>query len=271
MRLRSTDLEPLGRPCSTLLQMSKILGYSLIAAARLIGGSSLLLLCGFLFLSHFVGVDLGLSAVTALGFDAALCFAFFFQHSGMVRKSFQRKFGAVLPGHYFGAVYAIASGIVLLLVLSLWQPTHLILASAHGPLRWILRGTFVMAILGFVWSVRSLGSFDGFGVRPIRAEIFDRTPKELPLTIRGPYRWVRHPQYFLFLVLLWSHPDLTADRLLFNILWTIWIFLGSVLEERDLASEFGASYREYQNQVPMLLPVRLPKRTRETSYSTREQ
>ena len=41
-------------------------------------------------------------AVTALGFDATLCFAFFFHHSGMVRKSFQRKAGAVIPEHYFG-------------------------------------------------------------------------------------------------------------------------------------------------------------------------
>jgi protein-S-isoprenylcysteine O-methyltransferase Ste14 len=182
----------------------------------------------------------------------------------MVRKSFQRKFSAVFPGHYFGAFYAITSGIVLLLLVALWQPTELTLASAHGPLRWILRGTFFLAILGFVWSVRSLGSFDGFGVRPIRAKIYEKTPKEMPLTLRGPYRWVRHPQYFLFLVLLWSYPDLAADRLLFNILWTIWIFLGSVLEERDLESEFGAPYLEYQKQVPMLLPLRMPRPTRQT-------
>ncbi len=242
--------------------MSKVFGTVVIAAARVIGGSSLLLLCVFLFRGPLFGVDLNLSDVTALGFDAALSFAFFFQHSGMVRKSFQHRFSAVFSGHYFGAVYAITSGAVLLLLLFLWQPTHEIIAGADGPLRWILRGAFLLAILGFVWSVRSLGSFDGFGVRPIRVEIHDRIPKEPSLTIRGPYRWVRHPQYFLFLVLLWSYPDLTADRMLFNILWTLWIVVGSVLEERDLASEFGASYREYQKRVPMLLPVRLPKRTR---------
>jgi hypothetical protein len=61
-----------------------------------------------------------------------------------------------------------------------------------------------------------------------------------------------------------TYSDLAADRLLFNILWTIWIFLGSVLEERDLESEFGASYLEYQKQVPMLLPLRMPKPTRQT-------
>jgi protein-S-isoprenylcysteine O-methyltransferase Ste14 len=237
----------------------KVFATVVIAAAQLIGGSSLLVFCVFLFLGPFVGVDLGMPAVTALGFDAALSFAFFFQHSGMVRKSFQRKASQVIPEHYIGAFYAITSGVVLLALIALWQPTGLILASAHGPLRWILRGIFVLAVLGFVWSVRSLGSFDGFGVRPIRAKIREHTPKEMPLTVRGPYRWVRHPLYFLILVLIWSYPDLTIDRLLFNILWTVWIFVGSVLEERDLTAEFGAPYLDYQKQVPMLLPLRRPK------------
>jgi protein-S-isoprenylcysteine O-methyltransferase Ste14 len=242
--------------------MRKVVPAVVIAAAQLIGGSSLLVFCLFLFFGPFVGVDLGLPALTALGFDAVLCFAFFFQHSGMVRQSFQRKASQVIPEHYFGAFYAITSGVVLLALIALWQPTEFILASAHGPLRWILRGTFVLAVLGFVLSVRSLGSFDGFGVRPIRAKVKEYTPKEMLLTVRGPYRWVRHPLYFLVLVLLWTYPDVTADRLLFNVLSTIWIFVGSVLEERDLKAEFGAPYLEYQKQVPMLLPLRMPKRFR---------
>ena len=80
----------------------------------------------------------------------------------------------------------------------------------------------------------------------------------MPLAIRGPYRWVRHPLYSLFVVMLWTFPDLTADRLLFNVLFTAWIVLGSVLEERDLAREFGDPYRTYQSQVPMLVPWRRP-------------
>jgi hypothetical protein len=36
------------------------------------------------------------------------------------------------------------------------------------------------------------------------------------------------------------------DRLLFNTLWTIWVVEATVPEERDLAADFGAAYRDYQ-------------------------
>ena len=49
----------------------------------------------------------------------------------------------------------------------------------------------------------------------------------------------------------------TPDRLLFNVLWSAWVFVGTMLEERDLVRTFGEPYREYQRRVPMLLPLRL--------------
>jgi methanethiol S-methyltransferase len=229
-------------------------------AAKLFGGGALLLLAGFLLMGPIRVVDLGLSTVGALGLDGALCLMFFLQHSGMVRKSFQYRLEAILPGHYHGALYAIASGATLLILLLFWQPSDLTLASAHGPLRWLLRGCYFGGILGFGWGVRALGSFDGFGTGPIKAAMTGTTLKATPFTIRGPYRWVRHPLYAFSLVLLWSYPDLTADRLLLNLMWTIWIFIGAHFEERDLVSLFGESYRAYQRQVPMLLPLRLPNR-----------
>jgi protein-S-isoprenylcysteine O-methyltransferase Ste14 len=67
---------------------------------------------------------------------------------------------------------------------------------------------------------------------------------------------VRHPQYFLTLVILWAYPDLTADRLLLDGMFTAWIVLGTMLEERDLIEDFGEDYIEYRQHVPMLIPWR---------------
>jgi protein-S-isoprenylcysteine O-methyltransferase Ste14 len=204
-------------------------------------------------------VDLRLSTPGALVLDGALCLMFCLQHSGMVRKIFQRRLKAIVPESCHGAVYAIASGAALLTLLVFWQPTDTTLFSVHGPFRWLFRGATFGAILGFLWGVRALDSLDAFGVRPIKAAIKGKILKPASLSIGGPYKWVRHPLYVFVVVLLWSYPDLTADRFLLNVLWTIWIYIGAVFEERDLVSAFGEAYRKYQRQVPMFLPLRIPR------------
>jgi protein-S-isoprenylcysteine O-methyltransferase Ste14 len=60
------------------------------------------------------------------------------------------------------------------------------------------------------------------------------------------------------LVLIWSVPAISLDRLVFNVLWTAWIVIGTTFEERDLVTEFGDRYCHYQQTVPMLLPWRGP-------------
>jgi protein-S-isoprenylcysteine O-methyltransferase Ste14 len=230
-----------------------------IGAALFFGGTSLLLFIVFLLRGPFRLIILDVSKPIALGIDAILCLLFFVQHSGMVRKSFQAWIGRFVPAYLHRAIYAIASGAMLLALLIFWQPTVPILASAEGFLRWFLRGLFFVGILGFVWGARALGSFDAFGIQPIRAFLHEKNLRDTPMTIRGPYKWVRHPLYTFMLLIMWSCPDYSADRLLFNTTWTIWVFMGTVLEERDLASAFGESYRDYQKNVPMLIPWRFPK------------
>ena len=79
-------------------------------------------------------------------------------------------------------------------------------------------------------------------------------PPAAGFVARGLYRYVRHPLYLFTLLLIWGTSRLSTDRLLFNVLWTAWIVVGTKLEERDLLVDFGPAYRRYQAQVPMLIP-----------------
>ena len=228
-----------------------------ILAVWTIGGASLLAFVVFVLNGPVRVVRLASTPASALLLDGLLCGAFFVQHSGMVRRSFQDRIARFVPRPYVPAIYAIASGLALGVLLVAWQPTGLVIASAGGPFRWAVRSLAVVAVVVFVAGVRALRYFDPFGVRPIEAMSSGRRPRQVPLTIRGPYRWVRHPLYSAMLLLIWSYPELTADRLLFNVAWTTWIVVGTILEERDLVWAFGAEYRRYQRRVPMLVPVRL--------------
>jgi protein-S-isoprenylcysteine O-methyltransferase Ste14 len=239
---------------------TKTLLYPAVFLAYFIGGFSMLAFGVFLYVGSFQLVSLGFEGAGPVVWDVLLCLAFFVQHSGMIRRSFRRRFGRIIQPPYQGVVYSIASGGALLLVVGLWQESPQNVYSVQGVFRWLFRGAFFLSFVGFAWSVVSLGSFDVLGIRPALAQIRGVDVRPARLSIRGPYRWVRHPLYFLVLILMWSCPKVSVDRLLFNVLWTLWTVLATRLEERDLLAEYGEAYHAYQGAVPMLLPYRLPNR-----------
>jgi len=235
---------------------SKLIAHALLAAAVVLGPASLLVWGWFALTGALNLVALGLGETGALAFDACLSVVFFVQHSGMIRKSFRGRSTGLIPPHYRNAVFTVTSGVVLLTVIVLWQESGPPLVSLPTVLRWALRALWFVSVAGFLWGSRALRYFDPYGIKPIRSHLYGTELRTMPFAVRGPYRWVRHPLYFFVVLMIWSYPDVTADRLLFNVLWTAWIVVGAVLEERDMVAEFGDVYRDYQRKVPMLIPYR---------------
>jgi protein-S-isoprenylcysteine O-methyltransferase Ste14 len=213
----------------------------------------------FLFMGSFTIVDLRLSERNAFLLDVFLSICFFLQHSTLVRPGIKHRFAKFIPEEYYNAFYGLTSGIALLLVLVFWQKSPTIITSADGIVYWVLRGLFCICLAGFFWGNKSLGSFDVLGVRRFMRYISNRPAKKQQIMAKGPYGWVRHPLYLFLIIMIWSPPVLTLDRLVFNIMWTIWIVIGTFLEDQDLHREFDRQYHEYSSQVPMLIPYRIPK------------
>ncbi len=234
-----------------------IFAYVIITSAIIAGGGPLFLFMVFLYLGSFSVIELGLQDGQGLWLDTILCVTFFVQHSYMIRTSFRKRFERYIPQQYYGAFYAVCSGVTLLLLLIFWQESAQIIVVLEEPFRWLLHFAFFLSIVGLVWGVRSLRSFDIIGRGRILAYVHKKKLPRMPFTIRGPYRYVRHPFYFFILVMIWSCPVVSLDRLLFNFFWSVWILVGTVLEERDLVTEFGQDYYEYQQKVPMLFPWRI--------------
>lgn len=247
---------PAETPQNTLVETAG--AWAMLGLAAGLGGVSFLAFGLFLYAGPLGLVEFDLGFRGALAVDASLSILFFVQHSWMVRRSFKQRLARIMPKHYIDAVYAIASGIVLLLVVLLWQDSGQIIWQATGGAWWAARMVFLLALALGTWGALSLKGFDSFGLRPIRYRFRAEPSAPSVLVVQGAYRWVRHPLYLVVLLLIWSYPVLTTDRLLFNVLWTIWIVVGTVLEERDLTTDFGNDYREYQRNVPMLLPTRIP-------------
>ena len=230
--------------------------YTVLVTSTVLGVFSLILFGLFLFGMSFTRLEMADSEAGVLAWDALLCLLFFVQHSGMIRKGFRRRVDDWVPAHYQGALYTVTSAAALLVLVLCWQSSTTTLLSLQGAARWLMQAAYFASLLGMIWAMLALRGFDVFGNQAILADLNASSAAAMPFSVRGPYRWVRHPLYFLTLVLIWSAPDITLDRLWFNLLFTAWIVVGAHLEERDLVTEFGEPYRTYQRQVPMLLPYK---------------
>ena len=208
----------------------------------------------FLFGYSFTLIELELTLAKKLIWDTLLCLIFFIQHSVMIRRSFRSKLSRIVSGKYHGILYSLSSGITLFILVTLWQSTDPSLLRVDAIIRWLMHGVFFMASFGMVWSVRVFESFDMLGIRSAVKGADNKREKMNQLIVKGPYGIVRHPLYSLVLILIWIRPDISYEKLLFNLLFTGWIIIGTFLEERDMVNEFGDTYRRYQGEVSMLLP-----------------
>lgn len=249
-----------------LPQVTRIADYSVMLLAIVLGGGSLVF---FFWAGRPILVQMHLSPAGALWCNAFLSLLFFTQHGVMVRRSVRLRLTRVIPERYDGAFYAITSGLVLMLVALLYQrvpaPPLFVL---HGPSQLIVNMLALLAVASIAWAIFALRTFDPFGVRPIRQHLRNGsaasstgTPfRAKAFVLRGPFRWVRHPLYSAIIILLWATPQMSLSRFELAALWTAWILVGTLLEERDLMRDFGETYRQYCKRVPMLVPWRGPMR-----------
>jgi protein-S-isoprenylcysteine O-methyltransferase Ste14 len=78
---------------------------------------------------------------------------------------------------------------------------------------------------------------------------------EAQMVTGGLYRWVRHPLYTAGLAFIWLTPVMTVNLLVLNLGLTVYLVIGAIYEERKLVREFGGAYKNYQENVPMLIPL----------------
>lgn len=160
-----------------------------------------------------------------------------------------RHFPAALPAYRI-AYNALA--LTLILPLLWWT------ARQGGPAlwtwpNWIDWSATAIAAAGFVWSLRWYDGATFLGLRQWR----DRTAPDsehAAFTISPLHRHVRHPWYGLGSLWLWTR-DLNAAWLAVAVVVTVYLVIGSRLEERKLLAFYGEPYQKYRARVPGLIPL----------------
>lgn len=208
-------------------------------------------------------IDSGLpgSLTSAILIDACLLGVFAVQHSVMARKWFKRAWTRVIPQPVERSTYVLLSSLALLLLFWQWRPIGIVIWDVQHPgFRTLLRVLCADGWMLVLASTFLINHFDLFGLRQVWLYLRGKQYTTLKFRTPGPYRLVRHPLYFGWLLAFWMTPTMTAAHLVFALATTAYILLAISFEERDLIADHGETYKRYREQVPMIIPVRFGKR-----------
>ncbi|HEC20246.1 MAG TPA: isoprenylcysteine carboxylmethyltransferase family protein [Gammaproteobacteria bacterium] len=182
--------------------------------------------------------------------------AYFALHSLLASLRFKRWVHHRWPQimHAYRVAYNFLA--ITLLIPLLW-----FMRQAPGPLvwqwpeslTWLSNGLTAAAVLGFLWSLKSYDNMVFLGISQWRNR-HKAAQDPGSLHISTLHRFVRHPWYFFFLVIMWAQ-DLHLVQVLVYGLITLYFVIGSRLEERKLIAQYGKVYEDYRRQVPGLIPL----------------
>ena len=182
-------------------------------------------------------------------------------HSYLISIGFTNLMVRLLKKYYafYRMFYVVISLVLLIPVINYAAQLDSEIIITDGlPLTIVRRVLMVGSLTMFFWAF--FFNYDPlafFGIRQILN--FGRSKKSNPLNEikrNGLLGIVRHPMYFALIIYLWSQTYRVSD-IVENTVLTIYIIIGTILEERKLVLEFGDTYVNYQEEVPMLIP--LPK------------
>ncbi|MDF0601475.1 hypothetical protein P1J78_12085 [Psychromarinibacter sp. C21-152] len=202
-------------------------------------------------------IDAPLPALVNLGLIAL----FGLQHSIMARQGFKRAWTRVVPKPAERSTYVLASTLVLILVIALWQPLPTPVWTVTAPLPyWGLWALFGLGWAVLLASTFMTDHFDLFGLRQVWFHYTGRSYTPVQFRARWLYRHMRHPLYTGFLIAFWATPEMTVGHLVLAAGFSTYIVIGTLCEERDLKAFFGERYRRYCAAMPRYLPRLRPWR-----------
>lgn len=159
---------------------------------------------------------------------------------------------AVMP--YYRLIYNVLAIVLALpLIYLVWRYPGEILWQWEGTAFYIVNGIALAAIVLLLYSLRLYDMKEFMGLRQAKGKIHQVQDQE-HFQLSAFHRYVRHPWYFLILVILWTR-DITTSGLLIYSLVTLYLFIGSRLEERKLIAYHGAVYDAYRRRVASLFPL----------------
>jgi len=126
-----------------------------------------------------------------------------------------------------------------------------------APCNYLLALGQLLLVAAMLMTLRQTGAASFLGLSHIGNK--GRTDDGRRLVTTGLYSRTRNPLFFFAALILWLTPLMTESLLSFNILATIYFYLGARHEERSLKAEYGEAYEEYKSRAHVPAPPEIGK------------
>jgi protein-S-isoprenylcysteine O-methyltransferase Ste14 len=152
------------------------------------------------------------------------------------------------------SIYVWTASVLFAATCLIWQPAPALVYEVAGPWAW---GLTAARLLGVWLTLEAAARIDPRELSGVRqAWTFGMTSVattadagESPLVARGGYGLVRHPIYLGWMLMVWGAPVMSAGRLTFAAVSTLYLLVAIPFEERSLGERFGAAYDAYRRGV----------------------
>lgn len=232
-----------------------VLGYGLVAYLAFL--FTVLYYVGFLVnVAVPNGIDEGSTGpvMQSVAINIGLISLFGLQHSVMARSWFKDRWTRFIPDPVERSTFVLSSALVLLTIAWFWQPLPAVIWAIDGPGAGVLWGVFGVGVAIVVLSSFQISHASLFGLQQVYDYYSGREFDPPSFQTPGFYQYVRHPLMTGLILWFWATPRMTVGHLLFAGGFTIYILVGTHLEERMLLDIHGEAYREYRQTVPRLFP-----------------
>ncbi|HFA47532.1 MAG TPA: isoprenylcysteine carboxylmethyltransferase family protein [Bacteroidetes bacterium] len=188
-----------------------------------------------------------------LTFSLALA-AYFALHSIMAANSVKKFLTAsIIKERYYRLFFNAVASLLLVAILYFY---FLVEKEVLLKNDWLALPGVLLVLAGLYWLLKAMESYDTSEFLGTYQSKHGKAPEHISLNTSGLNGRVRHPLYFGTLLVIWGGFLLLPNNasLSVAVVSTVYVVIGSLLEEQKLEQQFGEAYRLYRRQVPMLIP-----------------
>lgn len=173
--------------------------------------------------------------------DAALITVFALHHSLFARDGVKAMLARMVPAALLRSLYVWIASLLLIVVCAAWRPVGGVVYAVTGSGGVACALAQLLGLLIIARGVARIDPLELAGIRPARAA--ER------LQVTGPFRWVRHPLYLGWVLMVFGAALMTGDRLAFAAVTSAYLVAAIPWEERSLRRSFGDDYVRYMRDV----------------------